>query len=230
MSLGLSEAVEGYIHIRTNARGTRLYPCCSELVAPPPLFTTAQEPATLGCALFGNVSLRGATMPITDAGRFLFARDPLGNPSPQAGQQQGTRRLDNEGGAGGQEIVHAEPSTSHQRPWKGAKPTGIKTMVETSFRCCLTLSCVERFARGDNDAQRLHLEQKNFARLPSASARLQWVREHVPFAKVGRREGSLYSAGSLVCNKFFRLAYGVSANTIENAKRNPKAPTKRGLR
>ena len=33
----------------------------------------------------------------------------------------------------------------------------------------------------------------------------------------------MYAGGQVVCNQFFRQAFGVSNNTIESAKRNPQS-------
>ncbi|CAM9920590.1 unnamed protein product, partial [Sphacelaria rigidula] len=45
----------------------------------------------------------------------------------------------------------------------------------------------------------------------------------VPLVKLRKNRGSMLAANELVCNSFFALAFRVSHNTIESAKRNPRS-------
>lgn len=67
-------------------------------------------------------------------------------------------------------------------------------------------------------------EQRDFAALSSYRARSEWVARQVPIKAVRKNRGSMLVANTLVCNKFFATAFGVSSNTIESSKTNPRSP------
>lgn len=53
--------------------------------------------------------------------------------------------------------------------------------------------------------------------------RASYAKNSVPLVRRGKYDGSLRAGGIYVSNRFFREAFGVSANFIENAKGNPRS-------
>lgn len=88
--------------------------------------------------------------------------------------------------------------------------------------CCKTLRCVDAFVSGKHDCQELERQAEDLSRLTGRRAGLSWVTSMVPFTGPRTRRGGLGKAGhSLVCNRFFALAFRLSKSLIDNAKRSP---------
>lgn len=117
----------------------------------------------------------------------------------------------------------ATPPTSDSKRNKRAPVKSVRDMVEDSFQCCKTLKCVEEFYRGIRRKDILRVEQADFAKLSTCKARHEWVSGQVPRVKGRKNGGSMLAANTLVCNRFFREAFGVSFTLIENSKKNPRS-------
>ncbi|CAM9190047.1 unnamed protein product [Pylaiella littoralis] len=95
-------------------------------------------------------------------------------------------------------------------------------MVDSSFSCCKRLKCVETFVTGRADVRELRAEQMAFDSL-RGNSRGQFVNSKIPACRPGRFQGTMSAGGVLVCNSFFKAAFGVSNNLIQNRKNNPGA-------
>lgn len=112
----------------------------------------------------------------------------------------------------------APTETGRKRP--RALPTDLDDMVDTSFACCKRLRCVEAFVTGQGNVRELRAEQTIIKGLTGTS-KSDFVNGQVPVTRPGKNEGALYAGGRLVCNSFFKRAFGVSNNMIQNRLNNP---------
>lgn len=181
-------------------------------------------------------------MTISEATRLMFARSrqplqPITNVSPAATSiPSGTQLHAHSVSPPGQQctfnqdacsVACGEVGQQHSTATKSAtwRPTtDVRDMVADDFLCCKSLRCVEAFVMGKHDIRVLRAEQADLNTLTTYRARSAWVSRQVPVLSPKKNEGSMLAANTLVCNAFFRRAYGVSNNTIESAKRNPRSP------
>ena len=119
----------------------------------------------------------------------------------------------------------AHPSTEPAEGSNKGRGISIALMKDKGFLCCKSLKCVERFTEaGSEDSRELEAQQICFAELHGRVERQDWIRTMVPFSKSSKkRRGSMIAGNHLVCNKFFRAAFGVSNTLIDEAKCNPSS-------
>lgn len=120
---------------------------------------------------------------------------------------------------------HVFPSTLANTTKKRRKPTDIIEMADSSFSCCKSLRCVEAFIKGTADVRELRAEQKAFSALVAGRSRAEFVNSMIPASHPGKNKGAMRAGGRVVCNTFFKEAFGVSNNLIQNQKHNARAPT-----
>ena len=119
---------------------------------------------------------------------------------------------------------HVLPSALANNSKKRRCPTDISDMVDSSFSCCKSLRYVEAFINGTADVRRLRAEQKAFSALAGRS-RAEFVNTMIPASRPGKNKGAMRAGGRVVCNTFFKQAFGVSNNLIQNQKHNAGAST-----
>ena len=120
---------------------------------------------------------------------------------------------------------HVLPSALANNNNKRRRPTDISDMVEGSFSCCKkSLRCAEAFINGTTDVRELRAEQKAFSALAGRS-RAELVNTMIPASRPGKNKGAMRAGGRVVCNTFFKQAFGVSNNLIQNQKHNAGAST-----
>ena len=120
---------------------------------------------------------------------------------------------------------HVLPSALGNNNNKRRRPTDISDMVDSSFSCCKkSLRCVEGFINGTADVRELRAEQKAFLALAGRS-RAEFVNTMIPASRPGKNKGAMRAGGRVVCNTFFKQAFGVSNNLIQNQKHNAGAST-----
>ena len=107
---------------------------------------------------------------------------------------------------------------------KRRRPTDISDMVDSSFSCCKSLRCVEAFINEAADVRELRAEQKAFPALAGRS-RAEFVNTIIPASRPGKNKGAMRAGGRVVCKTFFKQAFGVSNNLIQNQKHNAGAST-----
>ena len=119
---------------------------------------------------------------------------------------------------------HVLPSALANNNNKRRRPTDISDMVDSSFSYCKSLRCVEAFINEAADARELRAEQKAFSALAGRS-RAEFVNTIIPASHPGKNKGAMQAGGRVVCNTFFKQAFGVSNNLIQNQKHNAGAST-----
>ena len=119
---------------------------------------------------------------------------------------------------------HVLPSALANNNKKRRRPTDISDMVDSSFSCCKSLRCVEAFINEAADVRELRAEQKAFSALAGRS-RAEYVNTMIPASRPGKNKGAMRAGGRVVCNTFFKQAFGVSNNLIQNQKHNAGAST-----
>ena len=119
---------------------------------------------------------------------------------------------------------HVLPSALANNNKKRRRPTDISDMGDSSFSCCKSLRCVEAFINEAADARELRAEQKAFSALAGRS-RAEFVNTIIPASRPGKNKGAMRARGRVDCNTFFKQAFGVSNNLIQNQKHNAGAST-----
>ena len=119
-------------------------------------------------------------------------------------------------------VLSSALANHNNKRWR---PTDISDMADSSFSCCKkSLRCVEAFINGTADVRELRAEQKAFSALAGRS-RAEFVNTMIPASRSGKNKGAMRAGGRVVCNTFFKRAFGVSNNLIQNQKHNAGAST-----